>query len=106
MGSLDAGLQNPEQAKRRIEAEPKRYVPKVYGETDGGGTQVLYVSHVPFEELALPDLGADGVPHVAQTVQHGVYQGFVAPVALYAVLGVVIFRNRRRGGESEDGEGA
>lgn len=94
------------EAKRRIEAEPRRYVPKVYGEEDGGGTQVLYVSHVPFEELGLPDLGEEGVPHVAQTVQHGVYQGFIAPAALYCVLGAVIFRNRRKSPEGEEGEEA
>ena len=43
------------EAKRRIAEQPGRYVPKVYGETDGGGTQVLYLSHVPFEKLGLPD---------------------------------------------------
>jgi Fe-S-cluster-containing dehydrogenase component len=32
------------EAKRRIAEHPERYVPKVYGETDGGGTQVLYLS--------------------------------------------------------------
>jgi len=36
------------------------------------------------------------VPQVAQTVQHGIYQGFVAPLALYAVLGGVIVRNRKK----------
>ncbi len=93
------------EAKRRIAAHPKRYKgfragdpPAVFGETDGGGTQVLYLSHVPFEKLGMPDLGAEPVPEVAQTVQHGVYQGFVAPVALYAVLGAVILRNKKKSG--------
>src|SRR5262249_20062754 len=45
------------EAKRRIAENPARYVAKVYGETDGGGTQVLYLSHVPFEKLGLPALG-------------------------------------------------
>jgi formate dehydrogenase beta subunit len=83
------------EAKRRIAESPGRYVPKVYGETDGGGTQVLYLSHVPFEKLGLPALGDEPAPQLARSIQHGVYRGFVAPAALYAALGVVMLRNRR-----------
>ena len=62
------------EAKRRIAASPGRYCEdRVYGETDGGGTQVLYLSHVPFEKLGLPELGARGVPQTAYTVQEGIY---------------------------------
>jgi Fe-S-cluster-containing dehydrogenase component len=86
------------EAKRRLAAHPGRYVPKVYGEHDAGGTQVLYLSHVPFEKLGLPDL-PESVPATMRRVQHGVYKGFVAPVALYIALGAVMIRNRRaRGG--------
>jgi Fe-S-cluster-containing dehydrogenase component len=91
------------EAKRRIAENPKKYKgqkrgdpPKVYGETEAGGTQCLYLSHVPFEKLGLPDLSPEPVPHVAQTVQHGIYQGAVAPAALYLVLGAVVFRNRKK----------
>ena len=84
------------EAHRRLEAAPDKYVPKVYGERELGGTQVLYLSHVPFENLGFRFSDEQAVPHVQQTVQHGVYQGFAAPVALYALLGAVVFRNRRR----------
>lgn len=84
------------EARRRLAESPGRYVPHVYGETDGGGTQVLYLSHVPFEKLGLPDLPVEAVPALARTVQHGVYQGFIAPAALYALLGAITLRNRRR----------
>ena len=84
------------EAKARLAANPDRYVPKVYGETDGGGTQVLYLSHVPFEKLGLPTLGETSTPTLQRTIQHGVYRGFIAPVALYGVLGAVMFRNRKR----------
>ena len=83
------------EAKRRIAENPGRYVPKVYGETDGGGTQVLYLSHVPFEKLGLPTLGDEPAPQLARSIQHGVYRGFIAPAALYAALGIVMWRNRR-----------
>ena len=72
-----------EEARQRLAEAPEgKYVPKIYGETDGGGTQVLYQSHVPFENLDFPELGEDGVPKVQQTVQHGIYQGFIAPAGL------------------------
>lgn len=91
-------------AKGRLAADPARYYPKVYGETDGGGTQVLYLSAagVPFEKLGLPDLGDQPVPELSESLQHAVYQGFVAPVILYGALGLVIYRNRKRRGEEEE----
>jgi Fe-S-cluster-containing dehydrogenase component len=92
------------EAKRRLAAQPDRYVPKVYGEHDGGGTQCLYLAAVPFEKLGLPDLGTEPVSSVARTVQHGIYKGFVAPVALYAALAAVLVRNRRRGEPPEEKE--
>jgi Fe-S-cluster-containing dehydrogenase component len=92
------------EAKRRLAAHPGRYVPKVYGETDGGGTQCLYLAAVPFEDLGLPDLGDESPAVKARTVQHGIYQGFAAPVALYAALAAVLVRNRRRGVPTEEDE--
>ncbi|QQR74975.1 MAG: hydrogenase 2 operon protein HybA [Holophagales bacterium] len=91
------------EAKRRIAANPGMYFEnRVYGEVEGGGTQVLYLSNVPFDKLGLPSLGPDGVPQTCYTVQEGLYKGFAAPVALYAVLAGVMLRNRRAGGASEE----
>ena len=85
------------EAKRRLAASPGVYVQKVYGETDGGGTQCLYISHVPFEKLGLPALTEESTPTLQRTIQHAVYKGFAAPIALYGVLGAVMLRNRRKG---------
>ena len=90
------------EAHRRLEAEPGRYVPHVYGETEAGGTQVLYLSHVPFEKLGLPDYGPAPVPSTQRTLQHTVYQGFIAPLALYGVLAGVLIRNRKKNAEREE----
>ena len=92
------------EAKRRLDANPDAYVPKVYGETEAGGTQVLYLSHVDFQKLGLPDYGDQAVPHVAYTVQEGIYKGFIAPVALYTALGLVMVRNRKKGGGPDAGD--
>lgn len=90
------------EAKRRLEEHPERYVPKVYGEHDGGGTQVLYLAGVAFGKLGLPSLGDEPGPALSETVQHGIYKGFIAPVVLYAALGAVLWRNRKQGGADEE----
>lgn len=86
------------EARRRIAASPDKYNPKVYGEHEAGGTQVLYLApaDVSFQELGLPALDDRSLPDRVRGVQGVIYKGFVAPVALYGVLGTVIFRNHRR----------
>jgi formate dehydrogenase iron-sulfur subunit len=42
------------EAARRINEQPRRYVPAIYGREEAGGTSILYVSDVPFEELGFP----------------------------------------------------
>ena len=87
------------EARRRMAAAPARYFPKIYGENDGGGTQCLYLAPagISFDKLGLPDLGPEPVPSRAVNLQHALYQGFVAPVVLYAAIGFVVWRNRRKG---------
>jgi len=91
-----------DEAHRRLKESPDKYVPKVYGEHELGGTQVLYLSHVEFEKLGFRFDREESVPHLQQSVQHGIYKGFVGPVALYALLGAVVFRNRGKSDEKED----
>jgi len=86
-------------ARERIATHPERYWPKgdpqIFGDTEGGGTQVLYLAGLDFEKLGLPALGDEGAAHLSRSIQHGIYRGFVAPVALYGILGAVLWRNRR-----------
>jgi Fe-S-cluster-containing dehydrogenase component len=90
------------EAKRRIAAQPQAYQARVYGETDGGGTNVLYLSPVSFETLGLPELGAEPAPNLSETVQGTLYQGFVAPVVLLGALSFVTWKNSR-GEKKEEG---
>jgi Fe-S-cluster-containing dehydrogenase component len=91
-----------DEAHRRIAEAPEgTYVPKVYGEKEVGGTQVLYLSHVDFEKVGFRFNDPKPVPEMQQSVQHGIYQGFVGPVALYALLGAVMFRNRGKENTNE-----
>jgi Fe-S-cluster-containing dehydrogenase component len=93
-----------EDAKQRLIDHPDRCVDKIYGMEDGGGTQVLYVSHLPFEKLGLPELGTEPVPSLNRQIQHGLYKGMIAPAALYVVMGGVALRNRRAQNEDTGGE--
>lgn len=76
-----------EEARRRLAADPGRYEPGVFGERDGGGTQVLYLAPrgVPFRAMGLPELGDEPAPALSETIQHGLYWGMAAPVALFAI---------------------
>jgi Fe-S-cluster-containing dehydrogenase component len=87
------------EAQTRLAENPGKYIQKIYGEHDGGGTQCLYLSHVPFEKLGLPVLGTESTPTLQRTIQHSVYKGFAAPIALYGLLGFVMLRNRTKEGE-------
>jgi formate dehydrogenase iron-sulfur subunit len=51
------------EARARLTAEPHKYVPKIYGENDAGGTSVLMLSSIPFAEMGLPEnLPAEPLP--------------------------------------------
>jgi formate dehydrogenase iron-sulfur subunit len=39
------------EALERIKAEPTKYVNRIYGQQDVGGTSILYITSVPFEKL-------------------------------------------------------
>jgi len=91
-----------EEARRRLAAEPKKYNGKVYGESEVGGTHVMYLAAVPFEKLGLPQLPSEPVPELSETISHGIYKGFIAPVVLWSALAVTIWRNRKKGAEGEE----
>lgn len=87
------------EAKRRIAENPGKYHPRVFGEEDGGGTQVLYLASasVGFDKLGLPELGTRSLPDRVHGVQGLIYKGFIAPVVLYGALATTIYRNTKRG---------
>lgn len=91
------------EARRRVSGDPTRYHPRIYGEYEAGGTQVLYISRAEIDpgELGLPALDSRPLPENVRSVQGLIYKGFVAPLALYAALGLTISRNRREAREGK-----
>jgi formate dehydrogenase iron-sulfur subunit len=65
------------EAHARIQARPDRYIDHVYGETENGGTSYLIISHVPFADLGLPDLGPTPVKAASEAAM-----GLTIPFAL------------------------
>jgi formate dehydrogenase beta subunit len=80
-------------AKQRIADSPKKYFEdRVYGEHEAGGTQVLYLSQVPFEDIGLPNVGTVAIPERLKW-QKRIYRFLALPLLLYAMLTSVMKKN-------------
>jgi Fe-S-cluster-containing dehydrogenase component len=90
-------------AHRRLQDNPGRYIHHVYGEHEIGGTNHLYLSAVPFHKLGLPIVPEKAPAEFSEKIQHTIYKGFVAPVALYGTLCFVALKNQKR--QENDGHG-
>jgi ferredoxin len=89
-------------ARDRIRAHPEKYIEHIYGEKEAGGTDWLYISGVPFDELGFPnDLGTKPYPELTREFLSAV------PVALVvwpAVLGGLYLFSKQRRQTSDDKE--
>lgn len=56
------------EARRRLDAEPGRYIDRIWGETDFGGTCVLYVSDTDLAALDWPDGPAPSIPGLTEAL--------------------------------------
>ena len=57
------------EARKRITENPGQYIDHVYGLTEAGGTSVLYLSNVPFQDLGLPmNLPGEPIPELSWKV--------------------------------------
>jgi Ni/Fe-hydrogenase subunit HybB-like protein len=98
-GALTFGTREAmlEEARNRVAAGPDRYEERIYGEVDGGGTSVLHLlpRGTSPASLGLPELGSVSVPTLPETLQHTIYKGFAAPLALLGAFGVAVRRSTR-----------
>lgn len=81
------------EAKQRIKNSPGKYVDHVYGEHEAGGTTMLYLSSVPFEEIGFPKVQSEAFPHLS-----AIALGAVPPavVCVGAALGGTYAISKRR----------
>ncbi len=72
-----------------------QYYPHLYGEKEGGGTQVLVLTGVPYENLDLPKLDDLSTGARSENIQHTLYKGMMLPLAVLAGLTVLVRRNTK-----------
>jgi Fe-S-cluster-containing dehydrogenase component len=94
-----------EEARTRIYQNPGKYVRHVYGETEAGGTNWLYITDVPFEQLGFrTDLGPTSPPELTRTALAAV--PLVLTLWPPLLMGLYTFSKRRgeasKGGEKEE----
>lgn len=78
------------------------YQPSTYGLTEMGGTQMMLLSGVSYQKLGYPVLGPDSNASASETVQHTLYKGMVAPVAVLAGLMYAAHKHTKHDGRDED----
>jgi formate dehydrogenase iron-sulfur subunit len=89
-------------AKKRIKRKPDVYIEHIYGEYEIGGTSWMYIAGKSFDKLKMPPLGKDPAPGISEAIQHGIFSYFVPPVALFALLGTLMWVNKHRKTEPPD----
>lgn len=79
------------EARRRIKNHPENYYDHVFGEHEVGGTSWLYLADKNLAGSVFPKLGNNTAPGVSESIQHGLFAYFVPPVAVYALLGGIMW---------------
>jgi len=82
-----------------------KYQQHIYGEHEAGGTQVLMLAGVPFENLGMPNLPERSYASISETVQHSIYKSAIAPTALLGGMLWLARRNEKRIRDEEDQDG-
>jgi Fe-S-cluster-containing dehydrogenase component len=75
------------------------YTQSIYGEHEVGGTQVMYMTGVPFDKLGLPVLPDTSYAKISEGIQHSIYKGMIYPAV---VLGGLLYMVRKGGDGDKD----
>jgi formate dehydrogenase iron-sulfur subunit len=90
-----------DEAHRRIQANPEKYVQRVFGEHEVGGSSVLYLSDVPLDFLGWQaDLGPMALPHRSWAALKKVPPVILGMGALMSGLYWVVGRRMRLAAEA------
>jgi Fe-S-cluster-containing dehydrogenase component len=90
-------------ARERIYKNPDRYVHHIYGEHEVGGTSVMYLSAVPFEQIGFrTDLGTTPYPEHTSGFLYGVPLVFVLWPSFLLALNYFSKHNGEKGHGEKD----
>lgn len=82
-----------------------KYQQKIYGEKEGGGTQVLVLSAIPTENFGLPNLEEMATGKRTSHLQHTMYKKMIAPAVLFAGITACVLRNQSKARKEEQEHG-
>ena len=74
----------------------QKYIPHIYGQNDGGGTQVLMLAGVSFDKLGLPMLPDRSYTAIAENIQHTLYKGMILPIVAFGGLIFLVKRTEKK----------
>lgn len=90
------------EAKRRIKNHPEKYYDHVFGEDEVGGTSWLYLADKNLAGDVFPKLDNNPAPGVSESIQHGLFAYFVPPIAIYALLGGIMWLSKDKETKKEN----
>lgn len=91
------------EAHRRIKASPDKYIDHVWGETEVGGTSVLYISDIDLGFLAYEPNLKKSLPHTTEAAMKSVPFAFVGMGGAMLGLHWIIKRRERLSDDKEKG---
>ena len=94
-----------EEANKRLRENPGTYLHHIYGANEVGGTNHLYLAGMQFNKLGLPTLKEEAPAEFSEKIQHTIYKGFIAPVALYGTLCFIAVKNMKKGDDKPQAGG-
>ena len=80
-------------AKQRLEDPKIKYVKEIYGETRVGGTSMMYLSAVPFDQLGFADVPGESPAELSQEIMH--LTPVVAGTVATLLTATYLFTSRR-----------
>jgi formate dehydrogenase iron-sulfur subunit len=85
------------EAKRRLANEPYKYVQRIWGAREVGGTSVLYISDVDIKltGLDMPVVDPEPIPHRTTKILHQMPLAFTGMAALMGGIYWVIKRRQQ-----------
>jgi ferredoxin len=83
-------------ARERLKRRPDRYVDRIYGEKEVGGTSWLYLTGRPVQEIGMLKLPEVPPPQMTEAIQHGIFRYGVIPIGFYGLLAAIMWFNHRK----------
>ncbi len=92
------------EARKRIDENPGQYIDHIYGLTEVGGTSVMYLSNIPFDQLGLPmNIPNEPIPELSWRVLSQIPKYTVAAsVVLFGVRWITARRSEVARFEEEE----